>query len=150
MLVFWLQVIPGFGHAVLRKTDPRYMCFRDFCLKHLPDDPLFKIVSKLYDIVPPALEKLGKVANPWPNVDAHSGVVLQVSFYLFTRLLFVRKTVSFLKYLMTQFSSRSWSLLKTQDTYVFLCYACRKMYRASWKPVQIGSYATCSSPVNHP
>ena len=26
------QVIPGYGHAVLRKTDPRYMSQREFCL----------------------------------------------------------------------------------------------------------------------
>jgi citrate synthase len=32
------QVIPGFGHAVLRKTDPRYAEQRNFCLKHLKDD----------------------------------------------------------------------------------------------------------------
>ena len=25
------QVIPGYGHAVLRKTDPRYMAQREFC-----------------------------------------------------------------------------------------------------------------------
>lgn len=36
------QVIPGYGHAVLRKTDPRYTCQREFALKHLPNDPLFK------------------------------------------------------------------------------------------------------------
>ncbi|KAF8570192.1 hypothetical protein P879_03324 [Paragonimus westermani] len=71
------RVIPGFGHAVLRKTDPRYTCAREFAQKHFPDDPVFKIVSKLYNIVPPLLQELGKVANPWPNVDAHSGVLLQ-------------------------------------------------------------------------
>jgi citrate synthase len=38
------QVIPGYGHAVLRKTDPRYEAQRQFALKHLPDDELFKIV----------------------------------------------------------------------------------------------------------
>jgi len=27
--------------------------------------------------VPPILTELGKVKNPWPNVDAHSGVLLQ-------------------------------------------------------------------------
>jgi citrate synthase len=69
------QVIPGYGHAVLRKTDPRYTAQRDFALKHLPQDPLFKIVSMLYDVVPPILEKQGKAKNPWPNVDAHSGVL---------------------------------------------------------------------------
>ena len=71
------QVVPGYGHAVLRKTDPRYTCQREFALKHLPDDPLFKLVGQLYNLVPPILLETGKVKNPWPNVDAHSGVLLQ-------------------------------------------------------------------------
>ncbi len=69
------QVIPGYGHAVLRKTDPRYMAQREFALKHLPDDPIFKFVSRLYDVVPDILREQGKAKNPWPNVDAHSGVI---------------------------------------------------------------------------
>lgn len=68
-------VIPGFGHAVLRKTDPRYMAQREFCLKHLPDDTLFKYVDTLYKVVPPILLEQGKAKNPWPNVDAQSGVI---------------------------------------------------------------------------
>ncbi len=68
-------VIPGFGHAVLRKTDPRYMLQREFSLKHLPDNPIFKYVDKLYHLVPPILEEHGKAKNPWPNVDAQSGVI---------------------------------------------------------------------------
>jgi len=71
------QVIPGFGHAVLRKTDPRYTCQREFALKHLPDDPLVKLVSTMYQVIPGVLTEHGKTANPWPNVDAHSGVLLQ-------------------------------------------------------------------------
>jgi len=71
------QVIPGYGHAVLRKTDPRYLCQRQFALRHLPSDPLFQLVSDLYAIVPDILTKQGKTKNPWPNVDAHSGVLLQ-------------------------------------------------------------------------
>lgn len=70
------KVVPGFGHGVLRNTDPRYLCQREFALKHLPDDPLFQLVSKLFEVVPPILTELGKVKNPWPNVDAHSGVLL--------------------------------------------------------------------------
>ncbi len=69
------QVIPGFGHAVLRKTDPRYMAQREFCLKHLPNDPLFKYVDLLFKVVPPILLEQGKAKNPWPNVDAQSGVI---------------------------------------------------------------------------
>jgi len=71
------QVVPGFGHAVLRKTDPRYTSQREFALKYLPNDPLFKLVSVLYQVVPPVLTEHGKTKNPWPNVDAHSGVLLQ-------------------------------------------------------------------------
>ncbi|KAJ1674116.1 citrate (Si)-synthase, partial [Spiromyces aspiralis] len=71
------RVIPGYGHAVLRKTDPRYTAQREFALKHLPNDPLFKTVSHLYKVVPDVLTQQGKVKNPWPNVDAHSGVLLR-------------------------------------------------------------------------
>jgi len=70
------RVIPGFGHAVLRKTDPRYVAQRNFALKYLKDYDLFDLVSKVYEAVPPILEATGKVKNPWPNVDAHSGVLL--------------------------------------------------------------------------
>ncbi len=69
------QVIPGFGHAVLRKTDPRYMVQREFSLKHIANDPLFKYVDLLYKVVPPVLKEQGKAKNPWPNVDAQSGVI---------------------------------------------------------------------------
>jgi len=71
------RVVPGYGHAVLRKTDPRYQCQREFALKHLPDDEMFKLVGQLYKLVPDILLEQGKAKNPWPNVDAHSGVLLQ-------------------------------------------------------------------------
>jgi len=70
------KVIPGYGHAVLRKTDPRYTAQREFALKHLPDDPIFKVVSLVYEVAPDILMKHGKAKNPWPNVDAHSGCLL--------------------------------------------------------------------------
>jgi citrate synthase len=70
------RVIPGYGHAVLRKTDPRYMAQREFALKHMPDYDLFKVVSLVYEVAPDVLTKHGKTKNPWPNVDAHSGVLL--------------------------------------------------------------------------
>lgn len=70
------KVIPGYGHAVLRKTDPRYMAQRDFALKHLPDDEIFKVVSAIYEVAPDILIEHGKAKNPWPNVDAHSGCLL--------------------------------------------------------------------------
>ena len=69
------QVIPGYGHAVLRKTDPRYKLQRDFCLTHLKEDLLFKYTDLLYKVVPDILVEQGKAKNPWPNVDAQSGVI---------------------------------------------------------------------------
>lgn len=70
------QVIPGYGHAVLRQTDPRYLIQRDFALKYFPDDKIFKIINILYEVVPDILKKHGKAKNPWPNVDAISGCLL--------------------------------------------------------------------------
>lgn len=64
------QVVPGYGHAVLRKTDPRYVSQREFALRHLPDDPMFKLVSQVYKIAPGVLTEHGKTKNPFPNVDA--------------------------------------------------------------------------------
>ena len=69
------HVIPGYGHAVLRKTDPRYTAQMEFCLKHLPTDPLFKLVNMIYKVAPGVLTEHGKTKNPWPNVDAQSGVI---------------------------------------------------------------------------
>ena len=69
------QIIPGYGHAVLRKTDPRYTLQREFSQANMKDDPLFRIVDMLYEIVPPILLEQGKAKNPWPNVDAQSGII---------------------------------------------------------------------------
>lgn len=70
------KVIPGYGHAVLRKTDPRYTCQREFAQKHMPDDELFKICDTIYQVMPGVLTEHGKTKNPYPNVDSHSGVLL--------------------------------------------------------------------------
>lgn len=70
------KVIPGYGHAVLRVTDPRFVAFNEFGKKYLKNDPVFQTVDRVYRIVPRVLEKQGKAANPWPNVDAGSGSLL--------------------------------------------------------------------------
>lgn len=70
------KVVPGYGHAVLRKTDPRFTAQMDFGKKHMPDDPLVQTVWNIYDAVPPILQSIAKIKNPWPNVDAHSGALL--------------------------------------------------------------------------
>ena len=70
------KVVPGYGHAVLRKTDPRFTAQMEFGKKHMPNDPLVQTVWNIYETVPPILQSLGKIKNPWPNVDAHSGALL--------------------------------------------------------------------------
>ncbi len=70
------KVIPGYGHAVLRVTDPRFEGFLQFGKSHFPNDPIFLTVSRLFDIVPTELKKVEKIKNPWPNVDAASGSML--------------------------------------------------------------------------
>ncbi|RLB67129.1 MAG: citrate (Si)-synthase [Deltaproteobacteria bacterium] len=71
------QVIPGYGHAVLRKTDPRYASQREFCMKTegLKDYPLFQLIKMIFEVAPGVLTEHGKAKNPWPNVDAQSGVI---------------------------------------------------------------------------
>lgn len=71
------RVVPGYGHAVLRKTDPRYTAQREFAQKHMPDYDMFKLVSNIYEVAPKVLTEQGKTKNPWPNVDSHSGILLQ-------------------------------------------------------------------------
>jgi citrate synthase len=70
------KVVPGYGHAVLRKTDPRFTAQMEFGKMHMPHDKLVNTVWKIYETVPPILQSLGKIKNPWPNVDAHSGALL--------------------------------------------------------------------------
>jgi citrate synthase len=70
------KVIPGYGHAVLRITDPRFSAFMEFGKKYCKDDPIFQIVEKVFNIVPKVLMEQGKAKDPWPNVDAISGSLL--------------------------------------------------------------------------
>jgi citrate synthase len=41
----------------------------------MPDDPLFRYTDLLYKVVPEVLMEQGKAKNPWPNVDAQSGII---------------------------------------------------------------------------
>jgi len=69
------QVIPGYGHAVLRQTDPRYTVLLQFGKQHFPDDKVFSLANLVHEVVPNVLIEQGKAKNPWPNVDAISGAV---------------------------------------------------------------------------
>jgi citrate synthase len=71
------KVVPGYGHAVLRKTDPRFTAQMEFAKVHCADNPTVKTVWNVYEVAPDILESTGKIKNPWPNVDAHSGALLK-------------------------------------------------------------------------
>jgi len=71
------KVVPGYGHAVLRKTDPRFTAQMEFAKRNCPDDPTVKTVWNVYEVAPDILAATGKIKNPWPNVDAHSGALLK-------------------------------------------------------------------------
>lgn len=69
-------VIPGYGHTTLLATDPRFYLQRAFAREFMADDPMCALVDALFHVVPDVLREQGKVRNPWPNVDAHSGVLM--------------------------------------------------------------------------
>ncbi len=69
------QVIPGYGHAVLRKPDPRFTAQFKYAQEHMPDDEIFQIAELVFEVVPKVLIEQGKAKNPAPNVDAISGTL---------------------------------------------------------------------------
>ncbi len=85
------RVVPGYGHAVLRVTDPRFTAFHEFGERVCPNDEIFRIVDRLFHITPAVLKEQGKAKDPWPNVDAGSGSLL----YLFGLTEFDYYTVLF-------------------------------------------------------
>jgi citrate synthase len=69
------KVIPGYGHAVLRVPDPRYVAQMDFARERFPEDELVRLAALVFDVVPEVLKEQGKAKNPAPNVDAISGTL---------------------------------------------------------------------------
>jgi citrate synthase len=91
------RVIPGYGHAVLKEVDPRFLSQAKFAKEYLPEDPICRLVRICYEVIPPLLEAKGRVANPYPNADAHSGALLHhfglVQFDYFTVLFAVGRSI---------------------------------------------------------
>ncbi len=94
------KVVPGYGHAVLRQTDPRFTAQMEFAKDVMPNDSLVNTVWNIYEVVPPILESMGKIKNPWPNVDAHSGALLvnygMVEYEFYTVLFAVSRSLGVL------------------------------------------------------
>lgn len=71
------RVIPGYGHGVLRKPDPRFKALIDFASARpeIASNPLFQLVKRNSEIAPEVLKEHGRTKNPYPNVDSSSGVL---------------------------------------------------------------------------
>lgn len=71
------RVVPGYGHAVLRKPDPRFEALMTFASSRpeIAQDSLFRLVKRNSEIAPDVLKEHGKTKNPFPNVDSGSGVL---------------------------------------------------------------------------
>ena len=91
------KVVPGYGHAVLRVTDPRFAAFNAFGKKYMKNDPVFQTTDRVFKIVPKVLREHGKAKSPWPNVDAGSGALLYhfgiTEFEYYTVLFSVSRTM---------------------------------------------------------
>jgi citrate synthase len=103
------KVIPGYGHAVLRITDPRFDAFLEFGGKYCADDPVYQTVALVFKVVPGVLRQIKKIADPWPNVDAGSGALLYkfglTEFEYYTVLFSVSRTMGMCSQLIV---SRAW------------------------------------------
>jgi len=55
------KVVPGYGHAVLRKTDPRFVVQLDFADENIKGDNLIDLIKAFYKVIPVELGKIGKI-----------------------------------------------------------------------------------------
>ncbi len=69
----------GFGHAVLRAEDPRATIQYALGLELFPNDPLFRTALQMRETVVAVLKEMPKISNPYPNVDAVSGTLLNAA-----------------------------------------------------------------------
>ena len=71
------RVVPGYGHAVLRKPDPRFEALMAFANARpgLARNPIFRLIKCNSELAPGVLQQHGKTKNPYPNVDSASGVL---------------------------------------------------------------------------
>lgn len=70
------ELVFGFGHAVLRVEDPRATLFYEVAKKYYPDHPMVKMALLLRDRGSKVLKENPKISDPYPNVDAISGILL--------------------------------------------------------------------------
>lgn len=70
------ELVYGFGHAVLRVEDARATLLYEFAQKHYSQHHLVKMALLLREAGSKVLKENPKIADPYPNVDAISGILL--------------------------------------------------------------------------
>lgn len=72
------RVIPGYGHGVLRKPDPRFEALMDFAAARpeIANDPVFKLVKKNSEIAPTVLTEHGKVNSKFLPISAFANTYI--------------------------------------------------------------------------
>lgn len=73
------ELLFGFGHAVLRVEDPRATLLYQISKQHYPVNPLVKMACLLREAGAKVLKENPKVSDPYPNVDAISGILLHAA-----------------------------------------------------------------------
>jgi citrate synthase len=73
------ELIYGFGHAVLRAEDPRATIQYELGETICGHDPLFRTAKNMREVAVKVLLENPKITNPYPNVDAVSGTLLNAS-----------------------------------------------------------------------
>lgn len=73
------ELIFGYGHAVLRVEDPRATVLYEKAQRKYPEHPLVKMSLLLREVAPKVLGENPKISDPYPNVDAISGVLLMAA-----------------------------------------------------------------------
>lgn len=73
------ELVFGYGHAVLRVEDPRATVFYEKAMAQYPKDPLVKMACLLRAVAPKVLGENPKISDPYPNVDAISGILLMAA-----------------------------------------------------------------------
>lgn len=73
------ELVYGFGHAVLRVEDPRATILYKVAEESFPNDPLVKMALLIRSQGTKVLKENPKIACPYPNVDAISGIVLSAA-----------------------------------------------------------------------
>jgi citrate synthase len=84
------RVVPGYGHAVLRVTDPRFTVQKEFADRYITHDKLINTVNNLYEVVPPILGTVARSAIHGPMsmlIPGHCFTTTELRIFILHRII---------------------------------------------------------------